>query len=287
MTTFAQNCEPSLRTRQPSSSKRPICAARPAARARASRRASDLRRVERREMLADDFARGVALDPLRPFVPGGDVPVRVEQENRVVPDAFDQQPEALFALAHVWGWVGGRGGLAHGARLITASAASGLRRSPGRPQAGRMATIIRKLHDPSTGGDTAMKLYYHPASTTSRTVMLFAAESGIPLEMQVVDLFTGEHIKPPYSRRSIPNRLVPVLEDGDFALTESSAILKYLADKTGSPLYPKDLQAARPRQRADGLDQHPAVPRLRLRLRLPADLLASTSGAATRRRRRR
>ena len=42
-----------------------------------------------------------------------------------------------------------------------------------------------------------MKLYYHPISTTSRPVMLFAAEAGIPLEMQVVDLFTGEHVKPP------------------------------------------------------------------------------------------
>jgi len=39
-----------------------------------------------------------------------------------------------------------------------------------------------------------------------------------------------------------PNRLVPVLEDGDFRLTESSAILKYLADKINSPAYPKDLK---------------------------------------------
>jgi glutathione S-transferase len=96
-----------------------------------------------------------------------------------------------------------------------------------------------------------MKLYYHPASTTSRTVMLFAAESGIPLEMKVVDLFTGEHTQPPFQAVN-PNRLVPVLEDGDFRLTESSAILKYLADMTGSPLYPKDLQArARVNERMD------------------------------------
>ena len=80
-----------------------------------------------------------------------------------------------------------------------------------------------------------MKLYYHPISTTSRPLMLFAAEAGIPLEMQVVDLFTGEHVKPPYEAIN-PNRLVPVLEDGAFRLTESSAILKYLADKTNSQL---------------------------------------------------
>lgn len=96
-----------------------------------------------------------------------------------------------------------------------------------------------------------MKLYYHPISTTSRTIMLFAAESGIPLDMQVVDLFTGEHTQPPYAALN-PNRLVPTLEDGDFVLTENSAILKYLAEKTGSPAYPKDLQQrARVNERMD------------------------------------
>ncbi len=52
---------------------------------------------------------------------------------------------------------------------------------------------------------------------------------------------TGEHTKEPYSAIN-PSRLVPVLEDGDFRLTESSAILKYLADKIDSPAYPKDLR---------------------------------------------
>ena len=99
-----------------------------------------------------------------------------------------------------------------------------------------------------------MKLYHHPASTTSRPVVLFAAEQGIPLDLQVVDIFTGEHHKPPYEAIN-PNRLVPMLEDGAFRLTESSAILKYLADKTGSPLYPKDLQQrARVNERMDWIN---------------------------------
>ena len=86
-----------------------------------------------------------------------------------------------------------------------------------------------------------MKLYMHPVSMTSRPVRLFIAESGINVDEQVVDLFTGEHHKEPFASLN-PNRMVPMLEDGDLRLTESSAILKYLADKVGSPAYPKDLK---------------------------------------------
>jgi glutathione S-transferase len=87
-----------------------------------------------------------------------------------------------------------------------------------------------------------MKLYYHPASTTSRIVMLCAAEEKIDLEYQVVDLFTGEHMKPPYADKN-PSCLVPMIEDGDFRLTESSTIIKYLAEKAGSASWPKELRA--------------------------------------------
>jgi glutathione S-transferase len=86
-----------------------------------------------------------------------------------------------------------------------------------------------------------MKLYMHPVSMTSRPVRLFLHESKIPCEEQVVDLMKGEHLQEPYAAIN-PNKLVPVLEDGDLRLTESSAILKYLADKTDSPAYPKDLK---------------------------------------------
>ena len=86
-----------------------------------------------------------------------------------------------------------------------------------------------------------MKLYMHPVSMTCRPVRLFAADNNIAMDEEFVDLMTGAHMQPPYSAVN-PNCLVPMLEDGDLKLTESSAILKYLADKIGSPAYPKDLK---------------------------------------------
>lgn len=86
-----------------------------------------------------------------------------------------------------------------------------------------------------------MKLYYHPVSTTCRPIMLLAACNGIKLDYELVDLFTGQHVTPQYALIN-PSQQVPVLEDGDFRLTESSAIMKYLADSSNSPAYPKDLR---------------------------------------------
>jgi glutathione S-transferase len=88
----------------------------------------------------------------------------------------------------------------------------------------------------------SMRLHYDPASTTCRPVILFAAESDIPLEMVRVDLFSNEHQGDVFTRLN-PSQAVPVLEHDGFVLTESSAILKYLADLTGSPAYPKELRA--------------------------------------------
>lgn len=86
-----------------------------------------------------------------------------------------------------------------------------------------------------------MKLYSNPASTTSRIIMMFAAEEGIPIDYVTVDLMAGEHLKPEY-RAINPNCLVPTLDDDGFRLTESGAIIRYLAGKTGSAAYPANLQ---------------------------------------------
>ena len=45
-----------------------------------------------------------------------------------------------------------------------------------------------------------MKLYYHPVSTVSRPIVLFAADNGIALDFQVVDILNGEHMRRPTAR---------------------------------------------------------------------------------------
>src|SRR5262249_25846909 len=89
--------------------------------------------------------------------------------------------------------------------------------------------------------EIAMKLYMHPVSMTSRPVRLFITENKIPVDEVTIDVFTGEHYGPAYTALN-PNNLVPMIEDGDLRLTESSAILKYLPDKIASTAYPKDLK---------------------------------------------
>ena len=87
-----------------------------------------------------------------------------------------------------------------------------------------------------------MKLYYDPMSTTSRPVTLFLLDQGLPVELEVVELFAEQHHTPEYARIN-SNQIVPFLVDGDFGLGESSAMLKYLAEKTSSPTYPTELKA--------------------------------------------
>jgi glutathione S-transferase len=87
-----------------------------------------------------------------------------------------------------------------------------------------------------------MKIYLNSVSTTSRPVLLFLAEHDMPVEIVSISLRGGEHLTPEFAALN-PNKSVPTLQEGDFVLTECSAILKYLAEKTNSRTYPKDLKA--------------------------------------------
>jgi glutathione S-transferase len=86
-----------------------------------------------------------------------------------------------------------------------------------------------------------MKLYDFPFSPNCRKVRAVAYEVGAPLEYVRVDLLQGESRAPAFLTRN-PNGRVPVLEDGDFVLWESVAILRYLA--AGTALVPSGRRAA-------------------------------------------
>ena len=66
-----------------------------------------------------------------------------------------------------------------------------------------------------------MKLYLHPASTSSRPAMMFIADEGLEVEQQTVDIMAGEQYGEAFTKIN-PSRFVPVLEDGDFRLIDFS-----------------------------------------------------------------
>ena len=85
-----------------------------------------------------------------------------------------------------------------------------------------------------------MKLYYHPKSPNATAVLAVADELGINLDLQEINLPGGEQRQPAFLRIN-PNGKVPTLEDGDFILWESGAIMQYLAaKKSGNNLWPAD-----------------------------------------------
>lgn len=89
-----------------------------------------------------------------------------------------------------------------------------------------------------------MKLYMNKLSPNVRRVRLTAAVLGIELEEKSLDFAKGEHKAPEYLALNA-NGAIPTLVDGDFVLSESRAIMQYLASKKPeSGLLPKD-EAAR------------------------------------------
>ena len=90
-----------------------------------------------------------------------------------------------------------------------------------------------------------LKLYANLVSQPSRTVAWVLKVKGVAHEL--VSVTPGsEFFKSEEFTAMNPNRLVPVIKDDDFVLTEGMAILQYLGDKyewTGpTDLYPKDLK---------------------------------------------
>ena len=87
-----------------------------------------------------------------------------------------------------------------------------------------------------------LQLYYHPSPNPLK-IALYLEETGLPYELVPIDTRKGEQHSPAFLAIN-PNAKTPALVDGDVNVFDSTAILLYLAQKTGQFL-PPDTAAAR------------------------------------------
>lgn len=96
------------------------------------------------------------------------------------------------------------------------------------------------VHQPIT---MALKLYVDLMSQPARCVYMFLKVTNIPFETCLIKLREGEHFSEEFGRLN-PLRKVPVVDDGGHVLTESIAIMKYLARdrEVADHWYPTDVK---------------------------------------------
>lgn len=75
-----------------------------------------------------------------------------------------------------------------------------------------------------------LEFYYDLLSQPCRAVYIFLKASGVPFEAKILELRKGEHLKPEFLKKN-PFHKVPVIFDDGFALSESAAIMRYVAAK--------------------------------------------------------
>ena len=76
------------------------------------------------------------------------------------------------------------------------------------------------------------ELFYDPTSEPCRAVHWFTLEAEIPVKLAYTWLTRDDHLKPAL-RAVNPRHQVPALRDGDFCLSEATAIMAYLAETAG------------------------------------------------------
>jgi glutathione S-transferase len=78
-----------------------------------------------------------------------------------------------------------------------------------------------------------LKIYATPLSANGRKVLAVSRQLGLKAEIHDVNVYRGEGRRPEYLAVN-PSGKIPTLIDGDFVLSESNAILQYLAEAHGA-----------------------------------------------------
>jgi glutathione S-transferase len=87
-----------------------------------------------------------------------------------------------------------------------------------------------------------MQLYLFPPSWRVLAIVALKNHLALDCEIKTIDLGRGDQLTPEYLALN-PNKKMPTLEDGEFVLWESNAILFYMAAKRPeSGLWPSDLR---------------------------------------------
>ncbi len=85
----------------------------------------------------------------------------------------------------------------------------------------------------------AVRIHHFPKSGHAHRALVFAKLAGIAHEAVFVDLAAGANKSPEFLEMN-PNGQVPVLEDGDVVVSDSNAILVYLARQYAPDWMPTD-----------------------------------------------
>jgi glutathione S-transferase len=86
-----------------------------------------------------------------------------------------------------------------------------------------------------------LTLFGNPVSTCTRKVLMTLNETKTPFDFVVIDFSKGEHKQPAHLARQ-PFGQVPALDDDGFKMYEARAMARYIDEKAGRPLTPKDMQ---------------------------------------------
>ena len=110
----------------------------------------------------------------------------------------------------------------------------------------QMDQLIREtLNNPENQflerGFKMLIVYGSDLSAPANKVRMAANAMGLKYEYRKVNLREGEHKKAEFLKVN-PIGKIPAIDDDGFCVFESNAIIRYLADKNNSPLYPKDVK---------------------------------------------